>query len=241
MTTIGKPLYRVEATTELIEEWFQVKTGREIPADVDMFRVLGGKYGLNFLALLCVGFADTKGFAGSPYDNAKKIEGLAQHLAAFAGTQQIWNLFQKSNYEDFVLRETALLLHQGYFGCAEKLRDLGGKDEKGRLLWSEDVKYGTKVEGLYNEVIKYCVGQYHTPVKPEFPEPPPLKPEPPKEKEPETKVPDTEIPKKPVAEEGIIWKRLMQALKTLQPWVAKVNPWAGWIVLAIYSILDWFY
>jgi hypothetical protein len=269
MTVIAGALLRREPTDALIEEWFHIKTGRECPVDVSMFRREAYRVGVNFLGLYCMAIIETGYFTSEIFKTKKNMFGLgavdsdpvggaatfgsyleavragAEHLAVYGGSRSVkdWAVSQ------FVLERTGQVKKWGYFGVVTEFGEMGGKDAKGRVLWASNPQHGAQIERMYGEILGYCIGRYND--APRTPDEPPRKtpepnPAPPIKEEP-APVPDEN--KKPEPEPGpvvpihkdSIWTVIMHALKTLQPFVAKINPWFGWILLFLYSLLDIFF
>lgn len=262
MPVIAGALLRKETTDALIEEWFHVKTGRECPVDVSLFRRESWRVGVDFLGLFCMAIIETGYFTSEIFKSKRNMFGLgavdsdpqggaalfrsdveavragAEHLAVYGGTRIVkdWAVSQ------FVLERTGQIKKWGYFGIVKEFKDLGGKDAQGRVKWASNPNHGSQIERLYGEILAYCLGRWddepRTPDEPprKIPEPDPAPPVvPPAEKKPEPKQPGPEVPTN-----GAL-TAIMHALKTLQPFLAKVNPWLGWIVFALYTILDIFF
>lgn len=236
MTKIAQVLTTSAVTPDLVNEFFHQSQGVDSPVDAAIIKKAGDLCQVNWLGLYCMAIIETGWFTSKIFKNNRNMFGLgavdsdpersasvffdykeaalagAQHLAVYSGVPDFKNL----PVGRFVLERTAKIRDWGYFGLVKEFKDLGGKTDDNKVKWASNPEHGKQIEGLYSQILSYCIDNYQPPQKPETPEPP--KEEPPKK----------ELPK------GVI----VAVLKILVSIVGKFFPWLGWLTVILYALID---
>jgi hypothetical protein len=231
MTRVKDAKLDLAVTVEAVEEWFHQRVGFECPVDVDIFRVESGKLGLHWVGLFAMAIIETGYFRSEIFRSKRNMFGLGavdsdpagkaaqfptDTLAVRAGAEHLAvyagsPAIQKWPDSNFVLKRSAKLRQWGYFGIIRDFAELGGITNDSKVKWASNANHGKQVEVLIAEIINYCKKNAH-------------------QKNPPKSAPGN----------AVLWKALVVALKKLQPILAKVNPWLGWIALVLYSVIEYF-
>lgn len=217
---------------DVVEQWFLYKKGRTAPVRAWAFKQFADELGLNWLGLYCMAIIETGYFTSQimqtknnlfgigavdsdPLGGAQKFDSLqhgieagAQHLAVYAGVEQVRQWPERK----FIAKRSYQLVGWGYFGIIKEFSDLGGKDDGGRVKWASNPEHGKQVEKLIAEI-----SAFKAPVK---------TPDAPSE-------PDKPAPRVPWRVIGTILKAVWPFVVKAFPWLG----WATAIVYAIVEFL----
>lgn len=232
MTRVKDAKLDLAVTVEAVEEWFHQRIGFECPVSVDLFRVESGKLGLHWVGLFAMAIIETGYFRSEIFKTKKNMFGLgavdsdpaggaakfdSDAVAVRAGAEHLAVYAGAEAVKlwpdsRFVLERTAKLRQWGYFGLIQHFSELGGVTDDSRVKWASNPNHGKQIETLITEIIAYCKANAQ---------------------------PDT--PPKSAPGNAEFWTVVIGALKYVQPILAKVNPWLGWLCLVLYMLLDYIF